>query len=80
MEQYLQEFELTIEQMNSDKCSQPFVFGPSRRYTSTSLVELPILITRLDRKEDVLTFQTYLVDAEIPSYVVRELWRIGGSK
>ena len=30
MTQYLQEFGLTIEQLNSVKCSQPFVFGPSR--------------------------------------------------
>ena len=66
MEQYLQEFGLTVEQMNSVKCNQPFVFGPSRRYTSTSLIELQILITRLDGKEDVLTIQTYLVDTEIP--------------
>ena len=66
MEQYLQEFGLTIEQMNSVPCNQPFIFGPSRRYTSTSLVELPILVMRLDGREDVLTIQTYLVDAEIP--------------
>ena len=31
-----------------------------------SLVELPILITRLDGKEDVLTVQTYLVDDKVP--------------
>ena len=31
-----------------------------------SLVELPILITRLDGKEDVSKVQTYLVDAEVP--------------
>ena len=31
-----------------------------------SLVELPILITRLDGKEDVFKVQTYLVDAEVP--------------
>ena len=66
MSQYLQEFGLTIEQLNSVKCSQPFVFGPSKRYLSESLVELPVLITRLDGREDVLTIQTYLVDAEIP--------------
>ena len=66
MEQYLQEFGLTIEQMNSVPCNKLFFFGPSSRYTSTSLVELPILITRLDGREDVLTIQTYLVDAEIP--------------
>ena len=66
MEQYLQEFGLTIDQMNSVPCNQPFVFGPSRRYISKSLIELPILITRLDGREDVLTIQMYLVDAEIP--------------
>ena len=30
------------------------------------MVELLILITRLDGREDVLTIQTYLVDTEIP--------------
>ena len=52
--------------MNSVPCIQPFVFGPLRRYISKSLVELPILIIRLDGREDVLTIHTYLVDAEIP--------------
>ena len=66
MTQYLQEFGLTIEQLNSVTCSQPFVFGPSRRYLSESLEELPILITRMDGREDVLIIQTYLVDEEIP--------------
>ena len=36
MEQYLQEFKLTIDQMSSTPCNQLFVFGPSRRYISTS--------------------------------------------
>ena len=66
MSQYLQEFGLTIEQLNSIKCRKPFVFGPSRRYLSESLVELPILITRMDGREDVLIIQTYLVDMEVP--------------
>ena len=48
MTQYLQEFGLTIEQLNSIKCSQPFIFSLSRRYLSESLVKLPVLITRLD--------------------------------
>ena len=51
--------------MKSVTCNQPFVFGPSKRYVSKLLVELPILITRLDGKEDVLTVQTYLVDVEV---------------
>ena len=29
MEQYLQEFYLTIDQMSSTACKQPYVFGPS---------------------------------------------------
>ena len=66
MKQYLKEFGLEIENMNSVKFSQPFVFGQSRRYISESLIELPILITRMDGKEDVLTVQTYLVDVEVP--------------
>ena len=55
MEQYLQEFNLTIDQMISTACKQPFVFGPSKRYISTSRIDLPILIVRKDGKEVVLT-------------------------
>ena len=64
--QYLKEFGLTIDQMKSTKCNQPFVFGPSKRYVSKSLIELPVLITKLDGKEDVLVIHTYLVEAEVP--------------
>ena len=66
MAQYLKEFDLTIEEMKSMKCNQPFIFGPSKRYLSQTLVEFPVLVTRLDGKEDVLVIQTYLVDAEVP--------------
>ena len=66
MEQYLQEFGLPIDQMASTSCNHPFVFRPSRRYISTSQIDLPILVTRKDGKEDILHVPTYLVDAEIP--------------
>ena len=39
MTQYLAEFYLQIRDMKSVKCNQPFVFGPSKRYNSTSNVE-----------------------------------------
>ena len=65
MEQYLEEFDLKFQDMKTIKIHQPFVFGPSRRYISTTLVELPVLITRLDGREDVLVIRTYLVDAEL---------------
>ena len=63
MEQYLQEFVLTIEQINSVSCHQLFVFGPSRRYISKSLAELLILVMRMDGREEILTIETYLLDA-----------------
>ena len=66
MNQYLAGFGLEIENLKSVSCNQPYVFGPSKRYVSKSLVELPILATRMDGKEDVLKVQTYLVDAEVP--------------
>ena len=44
MEQYLEEFDLRIEDMKAVRCHQNFVFGPSRRNISTSLVKLPIII------------------------------------
>ena len=76
-EQYLQEFGLTIDQMASTPCNQPFVFGLSRRYVSTSKIDLPILVTRRDSNEDVLNVPTYLVDAEIPFYVARRHYNTG---
>ena len=66
MRQYLAGFGLEIGNMKSVDCNQPFVFGPSRRYVSKSLIDLPILVTRMDVKKDVLRVQTYLVDAEAP--------------
>ena len=66
MTQYLEEFGLSIEEMKSVKCQQPFRFGPSKHYVSETLVELVVLLTRTDGREDVLVVQTYLVDAEDP--------------
>ena len=79
IEQYLEEFDLKIQDLKAVKCHQPFVFGPSRRYVSESLVELPVLVTRLDGREDVLIIQTYLVDAEVPFLCGKqtlESWKI----
>ena len=66
MNQYLAGFGLEVDNLKSVSCIQPFIFGPSMRYVSELLVELPILVTRMDGKEDVLKVQTYLVDAEVP--------------
>ena len=41
------------------------------------MVELPILVTRLDGKEDILIFQTYLVDADFRFFLENKLLKIG---
>ena len=61
MTQYLEEFDLTIYEMKSVECQQPFRFGPSKIYISKTLI-----VTRLDGREDILVVQRYLVDAEVP--------------
>ena len=53
MTQYLKEFSLTIEEMKSTRCNKPFMFGPSKRYISQNLVELPVLSPNL---KDMKTF------------------------
>ena len=45
MTQYLKVSGRTIDEMKSTECLQPFVFGPSRRYISKIMVELPVLVT-----------------------------------
>ena len=66
MTQYLKKLGRTIKKMKSTKYIQPFVFVPSRRYRSTIMVKLPVLLTRLDGREDVLIIETYHVDVKIP--------------
>ena len=51
---WMEEFDLKIQDLKAVKCNQPFVFGPSQRYVSESLVELPVLVSRLDGREHVL--------------------------
>ena len=36
MKQYLEEFDLEIEDMKSVSCNQPFVFGPSKKFPLSS--------------------------------------------
>ena len=51
MGQYLEEFDLKTHDLIVIKCHPPFVFRLSQRYVSESFVELPVLMTKLDRRE-----------------------------
>merc|ERR1711867_209553 len=65
MNQYLKDHGLELKDLKSSKCYQIFRFGPSKQYISKLMVELPMIVRRLDGKEDVLKVFTYLVDADV---------------
>merc|ERR1712002_756795 len=66
MEQYLKDHELELSEMRMWQCYQIFKFGPSKKYVSTQMVELPVIVRRMDGKEDVLKVFKYLVDVAVP--------------
>ena len=66
MDQYLKDHELEVGDMKTSECYQIFRFGPSKQYVSRTMVELPVIVRRMDGKEDVLRVFTYLVDADVP--------------
>ena len=85
MTQYLKEFDLTIKEMESVECEQVFRFGPSKRYVSQTMIELPVLVNKRDGRDDMLKVQTYLVEADVPFLCGKhtlELWnfKIDGRK
>jgi len=66
IKQYLEDHGLKLKDLKSFKCHQRHKFGPSKQYISKLMVELPVIVRRLDGKEDVLKVFTYLVDADVP--------------
>merc|ERR1712240_209976 len=65
MDQYLKDHGLELKDLKSSECYQIFKFGPSKKYISKLILELPVIVRRLDGKEDVLQVFTYLVDADV---------------
>merc|ERR1712240_994543 len=66
MDQYLMDYELELKDMKMSECCQVFRFGPSKQYVSKEMVEIPVIVRKMDGKEDVLRVFTYLVDADVP--------------
>ena len=71
MDQYLRDYELELKDMKMSECRQVFRFGPSKQYVSKEMVELSLIVRRMDGKEDVLKVFTYLVDADVPFLCVK---------
>ena len=40
-------------------------FGPSKQYIQEKVVELPLMVRRIDNRDDALIIQTYLVKSDI---------------
>merc|ERR1712240_919572 len=66
MDQYLRDYELELKDMKMSECRHVFRFGPSKQYVSKEMVELLVIVRRMDGKEDLLKVFTYLVDADVP--------------
>merc|ERR1712240_366210 len=66
MNQYLEDHGLELKDLKSSKCQQRFRLGPSRQYVSSTMVDLQVIVRRLDGNEDVLQVFTYLIDADVP--------------
>ena len=66
IKQYLEDHGMELKNLKSVRCHQKLTFGPSKQYISNLMVELPVLVRRLDGKEDILKVFTYLVDADVP--------------
>ena len=74
MDQYLKDHGLEVREIKTSECYQIFRFGPSKQYVSRTMVELPVIVRRMDGKEDVLKVFTYIVDADVPFYVEKGQW------
>ena len=55
-----------MKDLKSSECYQIFRCGPSKKYVSKIMVELLVIVRRLDGKEYVLKVFTYLMDADVP--------------
>ena len=79
IKQYLEDHGLELRDLKSSKCHQRFKFGPSKQYISKLVVELPVIVRRLDGKEDVLQVFTYLIDADVPFLCRKRELKEGGN-
>ena len=66
IEDYLKEQDVGMDNMKMESCSQMFRFGPSKKYISNQMIELPMVVSAMDGREEVLRLHAYIVDAEIP--------------
>ena len=66
IKQYLEAQEIELRDLKTHECHQVFKFGPSKQYVSNTMIDLPVIVRRLNGKEEVLQVYTYLIEADVP--------------
>ena len=54
IKQYLEIHGIGLGDLKTHECHQVFKFGPSKQYVSNTMIDLPVIVRRLDGKEEVL--------------------------
>ena len=66
IETYLKQQDLEMNNLSGRSCYQQFKFGPSTRYLSEQVVDVPIFLVDKDGKKDILYVTTYVLNADSP--------------
>ena len=66
LQKYLEQPDLEIQSLNRRSYYQQFKFGPSTRYLSELIIDVPIYVVDTEGKKDILYVKTYVLNAESP--------------
>ena len=58
IKQYLEIHGIELRDLKTHECHQVFKFGTSKQYVSNTMIDLPVIVRRLDGKEEVLQVYT----------------------
>ena len=78
--QYLKEFNLEIGEMKSVSCRHAFRFGFGKRFVREEMIEVPIVVEKIDGLEEVLKVQTYMVEVKVPFLLGKRTLKLWNSK
>ena len=66
-----------IEEKTSTKCSQVIKFGPSKSHRSNLMVDIPLIVKRIDDRNKLIKVKLMLWMQIVPSCVPSELLSCG---
>ena len=78
LKKYLEEFDLTMEDMKTSPCRQFFRFGLNKRLESKVMIELSVVTRHRDGKVDILNLMVYALNEDVTFLFGKEMlkgWR-----